>query len=158
MKEWCLVSRYKLLTCKLLSLLDGDILPLPQWGDLERNEQRVAIAVCESTEMTLDYWAKLDSFGREPWLEKAIAQANSAPADEKAEGSYTEPKGKKPATVNQRMAAMLQEDATRVDWPATKWAEKLGVTPAAIKQTQTWKKQIKAARILMRAERADHRR
>ena len=61
--------------------------------------------------------------------------------------------GKKRATVNQRMAALLVEDPLRMDWSAGEWAEMLGVTAAAVKQTDTWKKPIRAGRALSQADR-----
>jgi len=61
----------------------------------------------------------------------------------------------KPATVNERMAAMLQEDPLRFGWPATKWATALEVTAAAVKQTPTWTKTIRAARALQAPDRAE---
>lgn len=65
-------DQYDQLTARLISLLDGDILPLPTFGDLERHEQRIAIAVQEVTGMTPEHWATLDKPSREPWLEKTI--------------------------------------------------------------------------------------
>ena len=70
----------------------------------------------------------------------------------------------KGATVNERMAAMLQADTSRLEWSASVWAEQLSadlkrsVSPAAVKQTATWKKQIKAARAMTKADRAAHKR
>lgn len=67
-------------------------------------------------------------------------------------------------TVNQLMAAMLQEDPTRMEWSAETWAARLQsglgrlVSAAAVKLTHTWKNHIKAARALSRAERANKRR
>ena len=72
------LSSYDLLVCKLIDVLNGDILPLPRWGDEERNEQRVAMAVCEGSGMTPEHWAKLSETEREPWIEKAIERRRGA--------------------------------------------------------------------------------
>jgi hypothetical protein len=66
-------SDYDRLAARLISLLDGDMLPLPTMWDLERNEQRIAIAVRDATGMTPEHWAMLDKPSREPWLEKILA-------------------------------------------------------------------------------------
>src|SRR5438874_12527211 len=58
---------YDRLTIRLIDLLNGGLLPLPSYNDLERNEQRIAIAVCDATPMTPQYWATLDQASREPW-------------------------------------------------------------------------------------------
>ena len=70
----------------------------------------------------------------------------------------------KPATVNECMAGMLLEDASRVGWPARKWAVAVGdrlkrnVTDGAVKQTDVWKKQIIPGRKLMQADKAGRKR
>lgn len=62
------------------------------------------------------------------------------------------------ATVNDRMAALLQSDPNRVSWTAAKWAEYLtadlrrSVSAPAVIQTETWKKTIKAARAMYQAD------
>lgn len=66
-------SDYDQLASSLISMLDGDILPLPTFWDLERNEQRVAIAVQDATGMTPEHWAELDKPSRCPWLERTLA-------------------------------------------------------------------------------------
>lgn len=81
-------------------------------------------------------------------------EAGDAPTDE-GEQKADQPKRKhKPATVNQRMAGMVQGDASLISWPASKWAQALGCTDGNVKQTSTWKKVIMPARALMRADRA----
>lgn len=65
-------KEYDHLTARLISLLDRDILPLPTFWDLERHEQRIAIAVQDATGMTSEHWAKLDIPSRRPWLERTI--------------------------------------------------------------------------------------
>jgi hypothetical protein len=66
------LSNYDVLACKLIDLLNGDILPLPRWGDPERNQQRIVMAVCEGSAMTPEHWATLGETEREPWVEKTI--------------------------------------------------------------------------------------
>jgi hypothetical protein len=62
------------------------------------------------------------------------------------------------ATVNERIAVMLQQDPDRVAWSAERWAAVLAielkrtVSAAAVKQTDTWKKQIKPARAMLQVE------
>jgi hypothetical protein len=66
---------------------------------------------------------------------------------------------KKEATVNERMAAAFNKDPLEhLHWPASKWAVKLGVTAAAVKQTPTWTRTIKNARVMSKAERMDRAR
>jgi hypothetical protein len=84
--------------------------------------------------------------------------------EEKAAGEQPgcsgRPPGKKGATVNERMAAMLQEDPSRLAWSAAEWAAQLSsslgrpVSAGAVKQTATWTKQIIPARALNKADRA----
>jgi hypothetical protein len=88
----------------------------------------------------------------EDWLQRlrTLAAASTGSQD----GG---PRTKGP-TVNQRMAAMLQEDPSRVEWTAQRWADELSsslgrwVTTAAIKQTETWKTIMKT-RAAMKADR-----
>ena len=44
-------EKYDQLSIRLISLLDGRVLRLPSFWDLEEDEQRTAIAVQESTVM-----------------------------------------------------------------------------------------------------------
>jgi hypothetical protein len=66
-------------------------------------------------------------------------------------------------TVNERMASMLQEDPTRLDWTAAEWAQRLeaslerSVTATAVKLTPTWKGTIRAARAIDEANGATRR-
>lgn len=66
-------TNYDGLRLKLISLLLGDLLPLPRWDDDKRYEQQIAIAVHEATGLSPEHWARLDHSAREPWLEKTIA-------------------------------------------------------------------------------------
>ena len=86
------------------------------------------------------------------------ASAESTPKEKKR----TKPD--KPATVNECMAGMLSEDTSRIGWSASEWAVvvsdrlKRKVSAAAVKQTDTWKKQIILGRVLMKADTVDRRR
>lgn len=91
----------------------------------------------------------LSSFGRVFLLE------HLSEAEQTAKPKPTNEPRTKRATVNERMAAMLQEDPTRINWSAKKWAETFNVTDAAVKQTTTWKRSIRAARALTAPERAE---
>jgi hypothetical protein len=66
-------ATYEQLAARLIAILTGDVLPLPDLFDLERWDQRIAIAVCEATEMTSELWDRLDYFSREPWIERTIS-------------------------------------------------------------------------------------
>jgi hypothetical protein len=87
------------------------------------------------------------------YYEELMAQASAL--ERKASG-----RKQKGPTVNERMAAMLQADPGRVEWPASEWTKQLSddlhrtVSPAAVKQTDTWKKQIVMARAMMQADQA----
>ncbi len=87
------------------------------------------------------------------YLEELMAQATTL--ERKASG-----RKQKGPTVNERMAAMLQADPRRVGWPASEWAKQLSddlhrtVSAAAVKQTDTWTKQIVKARAIMQADQA----
>jgi hypothetical protein len=67
------------LGARLISLLDGDILPLPTLFDLERDKQRIAFAVCDATGVTREEWAKMDKPSREVCLERAILAEMTKP-------------------------------------------------------------------------------
>jgi hypothetical protein len=75
----------------------------------------------------------------------------------------TPPSGAK-ATVNERLAAMLQEDPQRAEWSAAQWVSELAkslgrtVAVATVKKSKTWKTQIRFARELAKIERADRER
>jgi hypothetical protein len=62
---------YDAWAARVLSLLfDG--LPLPSFWDLENNELRIRLAVCEATGLTRDDWERLPLPARLPWLEQTI--------------------------------------------------------------------------------------
>ena len=62
------------LRARIISLLDGDILPLPTFFDLERDNQRIAFAVRDATGVTLEEWARMDKPSREVCLERTLAE------------------------------------------------------------------------------------
>jgi hypothetical protein len=62
------------LKVRLISLLDGHNLPLPKTlSDLDRDELRVAFAVCDATGVTREELAKMDGPSREVCLERTIS-------------------------------------------------------------------------------------
>jgi hypothetical protein len=79
--------------CDFLSLLlilelNGGMLTLPSYHDPERNEQRIALAVCEANPgMTPEYWKNLDPPSREPWLEKTLDVLMNEKKDQSSRGS-----------------------------------------------------------------------
>jgi hypothetical protein len=89
-------------------------------------------------------------------LVEQFAPADLPEANVPTQGSVGDKQSRrtKSATVNERMAAKLLENPTRVNWTAKQWSETLGVTDAAIKQTTTWKNSIRAARALTAPDRA----
>lgn len=75
------MSNYRTYCARLISLLDGDILPLPlptldidcEKQDAE-DDERIAIAVCENNpDLGWDRWDRLDESARKVWIERTIA-------------------------------------------------------------------------------------
>src|SRR5258708_40239292 len=66
------MSDYEHLSIRILSALTGELLPRTSWHDPERNEQRIAIAVCDATDMTPERWDGLGKEARSPWLSKPL--------------------------------------------------------------------------------------
>src|SRR5438046_10766921 len=66
------------LKTRLISLLDGHNLPLPKTlSDLDRDELRIAFALCNATGVTREEFANMDEPSREVCLERNIsAQLN----------------------------------------------------------------------------------
>lgn len=64
----------------------------------------------------------------------------------------------KPATVNERMASMVQTDPSLSSRTAENWALKLDVSAAAVKQTHTWKVVINGMRTMAEADRVSRAR
>lgn len=76
-----MISRYDRLTVQLLSELDqerhlaaGEVPPIrcTDWDSLERDEEEIAIAIHELTDIAMKRWDSLTEVQREPHLEKAI--------------------------------------------------------------------------------------
>lgn len=88
---------------------------------------------------------------------EALAEAGMGPKTEGGESAKQLPKkkGRKEATVNERMADMLPKDPEKLGWPAHQWATALNVSDAAVKQTHTWKQVIRKARATWAADRAE---
>jgi hypothetical protein len=74
------------------------------------------------------------------------------------------PSSRTTATVNERMAALLQMDPSRAEWSASRWAEELqnslgrDVSKTAVIQSRAWKEQISYIRALTKEERIDRTR
>jgi nucleoside phosphorylase len=71
---------YDRLSARILSALTGEILPDSSWHVPERNEQRIAIAVCDATGMTPERWDRLTKDERIPWLHKTLKALEKQPA------------------------------------------------------------------------------
>lgn len=78
--KWGRLPEYDNLVCVLLSEL-SNTLPLPDFWGLEKNEQKVAIAVCRATQMTPEQWERLSLPERVPWLEETIESLSSQTDD-----------------------------------------------------------------------------
>jgi hypothetical protein len=70
---------YDRLSIQILSALTGELLPETSWHVPERNEQRIAIAVCDATKMTPDRWDRLNKDERVPWLYKTLKALEKQP-------------------------------------------------------------------------------
>jgi hypothetical protein len=71
---------YDRLSVRILSALTGELLPDTSWHVPERNEQRIAIAVCDATGMTPERWDRLSEDERIPWLHKTLKALETQPA------------------------------------------------------------------------------
>ena len=138
----------------LLSYL-SDGLPQPHFWSVEANEEKIAVAVCKATGLTPSDWKRLSPPERVPWLEAAIEQQAAARSKSAPVRAPRVAASAKPASVNQRMAAMLQSDPSLADLPASEWAQKLGCSAAAVKQSETWKEPIMKLRAIQERERAE---
>lgn len=67
------------------------------------------------------------------------------------------PAAPRSATVNELMLAALEKDATKLSWTASKWAETLGASKAAVTKTAAWRRMM-AARALEQAGFVERRR
>jgi hypothetical protein len=74
------MSDYDHLSIRILSALTGELLPDTSWHVPERNEQRIAIAVCDATGMTPERWDRLSKDERIPWLHKTLKALEKQPA------------------------------------------------------------------------------
>jgi hypothetical protein len=68
---------YRSLCVRLIALLSNPPPCPPDLWDLEREEQRIASAVCKATGLSPEHWAGLDQPSREPWLEQTISTLES---------------------------------------------------------------------------------
>lgn len=67
------------------------------------------------------------------------------------------PSQRRPATVNERMLAMLEADPQRISWSARRWAAALECSPSTVTNTGAWRRLL-TARALARAEATERRR
>jgi hypothetical protein len=124
------------------------------YGDVQRELRAAILAMPDAPRLRVP-----KGLGLVEWLKEVRQQVEQALRERPAAKQPARPPrgasstGKRPS-VNDRMAAMLQEEPTRTDWTAEQWATKLGCSAAAVKQTFTWKKTIRAARALGQASRA----
>src|SRR5262245_38095037 len=70
---------YDSLSIRILSALTGELLPSTSWHDPEREEQRIAIAVCDATGMSPERWDRLSKDERIPWLHKTLKALEKRP-------------------------------------------------------------------------------
>src|SRR5262249_5774911 len=70
---------YDRLSARILSALTGELLPDTSWHVPERNEQRIAVAVCGATGMTPERWDRLTKDERIPWLHKTLKALEKQP-------------------------------------------------------------------------------
>jgi hypothetical protein len=73
------MSDYERLTVRILAKLTGELLPDTSWHVPERNEQRVAFAVCKATGMTPERWDRLSEDERVPWLDATAKALENQP-------------------------------------------------------------------------------
>src|SRR5262249_20664621 len=71
---------YESLYTKVLCALTGELLTDTSWHIPERNEQRIAIKVCDTTGMTPERWDRLSQDKRIPWLHKTLKALEKEPA------------------------------------------------------------------------------
>jgi hypothetical protein len=116
------------LKVRLISLLDGHNLPLPKTlSDLDRDELRVAFAVCDATGVTREELAKMDGPSREVCLERTIsAQLNKQTVTLRHHGDrgYSA-EGCDPVRVSREAAHVLEAFAKAQTALETRALEKL---------------------------------
>src|SRR5262249_16008279 len=71
---------YDRLSLRIISALTGELLPDTSWHVPERNEQRIAVVVCDATGMTPERWDRLSKDERVPWLHKTLKALEKQPA------------------------------------------------------------------------------
>jgi hypothetical protein len=86
------------------------------------------------------------------WLAENFV-AEPPPTTVNATHSPRAPGSRKGKRINEWMKEMLEKDATRLNWSAQDWAEKLGCSKSTVAGTPTWR-MILDTRTLREAERA----
>ena len=119
------MTPYDELVVQLICLLDGDILPLPRADDLDRNDERIAIAICETTGITREFWETLNRARQEPWLEKAIAILTKQRAS--------------PEAKSQELPAEQWSEAK----PPAEWRKQLKISET------TWRNHVKKGKLVV---------
>jgi len=79
-KASAIMQDYDFLCVQILDALTGKLLPPTSWHIPERNEQHIAIAVCQTMGMTPERWDRLSKDERLPWLHKTLKALESQPA------------------------------------------------------------------------------
>lgn len=137
--QWCIASELVKLQRAALVVQS----PFPD-GWLKAPDILMVIPPDESRENEAANWLLLTPRGGKELLRLRLATETPPPSRTKAD---------KPATANERMAAMLQADPNLADLTANQWAAKLGCTAANVKQSKTWDT-IRNIRLMQKAERA----
>jgi hypothetical protein len=69
------MSRRDHLRARAICLLNGEVLRCPEWGDLERDPERIKVAAFDLLGLKPEYWDTLKTpYEEEPWLERLIAE------------------------------------------------------------------------------------
>jgi hypothetical protein len=107
-------SEYDQLYARLVVLLDGfgklTVSNLDQW------EERIAVAVYETTGMTPERWDRLDCMSRVPWMEKCIHSLRREQATESLDTQPMDPDSSEPpAAVTVVMPSAARESAGNTD-------------------------------------------
>ncbi len=148
-------SNYDRLSATLLALLHDEFMwPMPQdIFDLERNDQRIAVAVCDATGMSPERWDTLDVFSREPWLEKTIATlskerpSQDGVPDETHDSKAPSRKSTKQETT-QKVNAAIAYKMQNPEWTESRCAKEAGLAPSTLNgraEWTEWRQKIEAA-------------
>lgn len=148
-------SRYEQLAGKLLQ---GEKFPLllPPYsfknigGLSDENDQRLCAVICSlTTGMNADLWATLSIEQRIGWMREAVATDATAKSvkskTQKPDASAILPNNLKDIindrslSVEEKLCQITRECDELHAWKSPQWAELLGVSSSAIRQTRWWK-------------------